>query len=200
MTIIMGKPPIPPNEEARLKALCGLQILDTAPEDRFDDLTMAAKLIFDVPIALISLVDSQRQWFKSRQGLDATETPRDISFCGHAICQENVFVVEDAAKHEKFCDNPLVCGFPNIRFYAGYPISVPTGEKIGTLCVIDTVPREMSDKDKNVLRHLGMMTEKEIAMLSAKIIMSKLEKIKSDVQLLDENIKSVRKSLRKKKK
>ncbi len=158
----MIKPPIPADEFRRLESLRSLKLLDTAPEERFDRVTRLAQRVFGVPIALVSLVDADRQWFKSRQGLEATETPRDISFCGHAIVGDRILVVNDAAGDERFCDNPLVCGDPNIRFYAGYPLNAPDGAKIGTLCLIDSKPREMSQEDLKLLRELGRMVEEEL--------------------------------------
>jgi len=109
-------PELPPDETQRLRALHSLRVLDTPAEERFDQITRMAKRLFNVPIALVSLVDSNRQWFKSRQGLDALETPRDISFCGHTILDEAVFIIENAIEDQRFADNPLVCGAPNIRF------------------------------------------------------------------------------------
>ena len=158
----MIKPPIPADEFRRLESLRNLKLLDTPPEERFDRVTRLAQRVFGVPIALVSLVDADRQWFKSRQGLDATETPRDISFCGHAIVGDRIMVVNDATGDERFCDNPLVCGDPNIRFYAGYPLNAPDGAKIGTLCVIDSEPRDMSQDDLRLLRELGRMVEEEL--------------------------------------
>jgi diguanylate cyclase (GGDEF)-like protein len=108
------------------------------------------------------LVDADRQWFKSRQGLDATETPRNISFCGHAILDDKIMIVNDASEDQRFCDNPLVCNDPNIRFYAGYPLSAPDGSRVGTLCVIDRVPREITDEQAQLLRELGRMVEEEL--------------------------------------
>lgn len=135
--LVPGKPA---NETARVQALHGLELLDSAPEERFDRLTRLAKRLFNVPIALVTLVDTNRQWFKSCVGLDATETPRDVSFCGHAILQNDLLLVPDAREDVRFHDNPLVTGAPNIRFYAGYPLTVPNGNKMGTLCLIDTKP------------------------------------------------------------
>ncbi len=158
----MIKPPIPADEFRRLESLRSLKLLDTPPEERFDRVTRLARRVFGVPIALVSLVDSDRQWFKSNQGLDASETPRDVSFCGHAIVGDRIMVVNDATGDERFCDNPLVCGDPNIRFYAGYPLNAPDGAKIGTLCLIDSEPREMSQDDLRLLRELGRMIEEEL--------------------------------------
>lgn len=157
--LVPGKPA---NEAVRIQALQDLKLLDTAPEERFDRLTRLAKRLFNVPIALVTLVDKDRQWFKSRVGLDATETPRDTSFCGHAILQDELLLVRDARDDERFHDNPLVIGDPNIRFYAGYPLTVPNGNKMGTLCLIDTKPRELDDEERALLRDLAGMAEQEL--------------------------------------
>lgn len=159
----MKKPAIPDNEVQRLNALCGLNILDTPSEARFDRITRIAKKHFDVSIALVSLVDSERQWFKSRQGLDATETPRDISFCGHAILDDQVFYVPDALQDSRFHDNPLVTGGPKIRFYAGAPLHSPAGFKVGTLCIIDDKPRQFNQEELNVLGDLADMVDAELS-------------------------------------
>lgn len=158
----MIKPATPADELRRLETLRSLQLLDTPPEERFDRVTRLAKKIFGTPIALVSLVDADRQWFKSRQGLDATETPREISFCGHAILDDRIMVVNDARRDERFCDNPLVACDPNIRFYAGYPISAPDSSRIGTLCIIDNEPRELSREELGLLKELGRMVEEEL--------------------------------------
>lgn len=159
----MIEPATPVDEVLRLETLRKLDILDSAPEDRFDRITRLAKRLFDVDIALVSLVDSDRQWFKSRQGLDACETGRDISFCGHAILADEILVVNDAHIDERFSDNPLVTDEPSIRFYAGYPLRAPTGHKVGTLCIIDRQPRELDEEGRNTLRELGEMVEQQLA-------------------------------------
>jgi diguanylate cyclase (GGDEF)-like protein len=157
-------PPVTPvNEATRLEALRSLKILDTSPQERFDRLTRLAKRLFGVPIALISLVDANRQWFKSCQGLDVSETPRDVSFCGHAILGDDILMVPDALLDERFHDNPLVVGDPKIRFYAGCPLTLPNGSKIGTLCLIDVAPRTLEAADSELLRDLTRMAEQEIA-------------------------------------
>lgn len=158
----MLKPATPANERQRLQTLRDLRLLDTPPEERFDRVTRLAKQVFGTEIALVSLVDADRQWFKSRQGLDATETPRDISFCGHAILDDKIMVVNNAAQDQRFCDNPLVCDDPNIAFYAGYPISAPDGSRIGTLCIIDSEPRDVTNEQLQLLRELGRMVEEEL--------------------------------------
>ncbi len=158
----MISPEFPQNELARVSVLKSLNILDTKPEERFDRITRMAKRLYNVPIALVSLVDSERQWFKSSMGLDASETHRDISFCGHAILDDDIFVIENALEDERFADNPLVTDEPSIRFYAGCPIRSIAGVKIGTLCLIDTVPRRLSLEEKEILRDLATMVEKEL--------------------------------------
>jgi diguanylate cyclase (GGDEF)-like protein/PAS domain S-box-containing protein len=161
----MLAPAIPRDEKKRLATLRGLNILDTPPEERFDRLTRLAQRIFDVPIAVITLVDSDRQWFKSCQGLDATETPRSISFCGHAILGDEVFVIPDAALDPRFADNPLVAGAPHIRFYAGQPLKANNGSRLGTLCILDIKPRQPSQADLDVLRDLAALVESELNLL-----------------------------------
>ena len=158
------KPPIlPKDEENRLTALRGLGLLDTEPEERFDRITRIASSVFDVPIAIVSLVDRDRQWFKSRHGIDATETPREISFCGHAILGNSLFVVEDATKDDRFHDNPMVTGPPGIRFYAGCPVMTPNGHRVGTLCLNDVKPREFDAAQAQLLRDMAAMVERELA-------------------------------------
>jgi len=161
----MIEAPTPARETQRLNALHELRILDTAPEERFDRLTRLARRLFRVPIALVSLVDRERQWFKSASGLDASETPRDISFCGHAILGDDVFLIRDARKDPRFFDNPLVTGDPRVRFYAGCPLRISNGSKVGTLCLIDHDPRDLDDDDLGSLRDLASMAEQELAAL-----------------------------------
>jgi diguanylate cyclase (GGDEF)-like protein len=159
----MIPPAIPVDEASRLDALRSLNILDTAAEERFDRLTRLAKRAFGVPIALVSLVDANRQWFKSCQGLSVSETPRHVSFCGHAILSREVLVVPDALLDERFHDNPLVVGEPKIRFYAGCPLAAPNGSRLGTLCLVDREPRALDAGDLEVLRDLAGMAEREVA-------------------------------------
>lgn len=158
----MKKPSMPKTEEKRLSALKLLKILDTACEERFDRLTQLASRMFDVPIALVSLVDENRQWFKSCAGLSAQETSREISFCGHAILGDDVFVINDAAKDIRFMDNPLVTNEPNIRFYAGCPLKSIDGHNLGTLCIIDKKPRHLSENDLLNLKDLAKLVEQEL--------------------------------------
>lgn len=158
----MAAPPTPSDETRRLETLRALDLLDSAPEERFDRVTRLAKQIFSTPIALVSLVDADRQWFKSSQGLQIRETERNVSFCGYAILDDRIMVVNDTAEDARFCTNPLVCGEPNIRFYAGYPLSAPDGSRVGTLCIIDQVVRQMSEEQLQLLRELGRMVEEEL--------------------------------------
>ena len=160
----MEKPATPIDETQRLRVLHGLKLLDTDEEARFDRITRFASRIFNVPIALVSLVDRDRQWFKSRQGLDPCETGRDISFCGHAILHNEPMVVPDALLDSRFADNPLVTGPPHIRFYAGHPVRAPDGSHVGTLCIIDRRPRQLSAGEVATLIDLAEMVNRELAL------------------------------------
>jgi GAF domain-containing protein len=147
--------PIPPNEKRRLKVLWQYEVLDTVPEEVFDNLTELAARICEAPIALISLVDEKRQWFKSKVGMAVSETSRDVSFCAHAITQPDLFSVPDATQDARFANHPFVIGEPKIRFYAGAPLVTPDGHALGTLCVLDKVPRELRPEQKQALRILA---------------------------------------------
>ena len=160
----MLEPPIPPDEAERLAALKALGLLDTPKDARFERIARTAALLLRVPIATITLVDAERQWFKSRFGLFTAETPRRVSFCGHAILQDEVMVVEDASQDERFADKPLVTGSPHIRFYAGRPLHAPGGERIGTLCLIDREPRRLGDTELVTLDDLAHWAEMEIGL------------------------------------
>lgn len=154
-----AKVPIPENEVSRLAALRGFRVLDTAPDPLFDGLTYLASVICGTPVALISLVDSDRQWFKSKVGTELQQTARDLAFCAHAIMQPDVFIVPDASKDERFRSNVLVTVEPRIRFYAGAPLITPGGEAIGTLCVIDKVPRQLSPAQVESLRIIARQVQ-----------------------------------------
>ncbi len=169
-------PPLPDNETQRLASLQACRVLDTAPEERFDRITRIAQASFGVEIALVSLVDSDRQWFKSAQGLAATQTPRDISFCGHAILGEDIFEIPDALQDTRFADNPLVIGAPFIRFYAGMPLRSPDGYRVGTLCIIDPQPRRLDARERDILRDLARCVEQELDRLELVVQSRKLQR------------------------
>ena len=161
----MKAPEYPKNEDIRVAALRSLDILDTEPEERFDRLTRIAKRLFKVPIALVSFVDINRQWFKSCQGLEVKEMPRDISFCGHAILGDDIFIISDTLLDDRFYDNPLVINEPRIRFYAGIPLVISNEIRVGTLCLIDREPRILSEEDKELLRDLGQMAVQDLTLV-----------------------------------
>ena len=165
----MKPPPLPIEEEYRLSTLHALGLLDTPPDERFDAITRTTATLFGAPISLVSLVDANRQWFKSRVGLDILETQRDISFCGHAILGNQVFVVEDTRQDSRFQDNPLVTGAPFIRFYAGRPLSAPNGQRIGTLCVIDRRARPFTPDQRDLLDQVGRWAEAEISLITERM-------------------------------
>jgi diguanylate cyclase (GGDEF)-like protein len=156
--------PLPPNEASRLACLAGYEILDTEPDEIFERTTRLASTMLKCPIALITFVDKDRQWFKSHLGLSDCETPRSDSFCAHAILSDEIFVVEDATKDERFRDNPLVVGDPKIRFYAGAPLITADGHRLGTLCTIDRVPRTITQAEKDALRDLAAIVIIELEM------------------------------------
>lgn len=156
---------IPANEAQRLETLRALQILDTDPEERFDRLTRLAKRVFDVPTAMVVLIDQERGWIKSVQGHCKDTFDRHGSFCGHAISSESLFVVEDALRDARFINSPMVLDDPHVRFYAGYPLKADNGLCMGTLCILDQKPRVFSDEEQQLMNDLGHMAEKEIAAL-----------------------------------
>ncbi|TJZ72091.1 GAF domain-containing protein [Chitiniphilus eburneus] len=153
---------MPQNEAERIQVLHSLLMLDTPAETRFDNLTRVAATFFRVPIALVTLVDSRRQWFKSACGVPMGETPREVSFCGHAILQDDVMVVEDALDDQRFFDNPYVTGAPGVRFYAGAPLKVGTGAAVGTLCLIDCQPRRLQSFELEMLADLAKLVAVEL--------------------------------------
>ncbi len=146
---------LPHNEADRLQSLQGLGVLDSGAEQEFDALVQAAALVCDVPVSLLSLVDAERQWFKASIGLDARETPREQAFCAHAIHDDEILEVSDATADPRFADNALVTGNPDIRFYAGAPLRMADGSRIGTLCVIDKRPRQLDERQRAILLNLA---------------------------------------------
>lgn len=160
----MLKAPISENEEARISELLEYAILDTPPEISLDEIVHIASYICQTPISLISIVDKERQWFKAKVGLNATQTERDISFCGHAIQYDDIFIVENAELDERFKDNPLVTAEPRVVFYAGAPLITNKGFKIGTLCVIDHKPKSLNDEQKRILKSLSKMVIQSLEM------------------------------------
>ncbi len=148
--------PLPANERERLEVLRGYGVLDTLPETAFDDITFLASYVCQTPVALITLVDRDRQWFKSRIGVEAEETHRDLAFCAHAILQpDELLEVEDTRQDERFNTHPFVTGDASVRFYGGVPLVTPEGAAIGTICTLDRVPRKLTDEQKRALRALG---------------------------------------------
>ncbi len=176
--------PEPIEESARLCALYRLAILDTPPEESFDRITRLVRKALEVPIALIVLVDAERQWFKSRQGLEVSETPREIAFCAHTILADRLFLVPDAREDARFRDNPLVCGAPNIRFYAGQPLHGPDGYLVGTLCVIDEVPRSLSADQVEILQDLAAIAEQQLSARSATELLLQMDVAKRRFETL----------------
>ena len=181
----MKKPETPLNEQQRLEDLLRLEILDTESESFFDDLTKLASEICGTKISLISLIDSNRQWFKSKVGLEASETPREISFCGHAILDEDIFEIPDAELDERFRDNPLYTGAPHVRFYAGAQLKTSSGNNIGTLCVIDNQPRQLNEWQKSALKKLANQV---VLLLEARLREKKLKMANEKLDVIVKNI------------
>jgi GAF domain len=154
--------PTPNDEERRLAVTRALGLIETPPEERFDRITRVAAALFDVPIALIALMERDREWFKSSCGLDLREVPRDESFCSHSIYSREPLVVEDARLDQRFADNPHVTGPPGVRFYAGHPLLLRDGSCVGTLCVIDTRPRHLDDLGLARLRDMAELATREL--------------------------------------
>ncbi len=180
-------------EEARIQALRGYGILDTLEEQSFNDITMLASFICDAPIALISLVDAERQWFKSRVGLQAAQTPREHAFCAHAILQpSDVMIVNDAMVDPRFLDNPLVTGDPHIRFYAGAPLVTPSGDALGTICVIDRAPRELPARKIEALRALSRQV---VAQLELRRAIGELDRSATELAAYQDRLESYQRQI-----
>jgi GAF domain-containing protein len=188
----MNPPPVPASEARRLKVLWQYEVLDTVPEELFDDLTELASEICEAPIALISLVDESRQWFKAKVGVTLNETSRDISFCAHAILQSDLFIVPDATQDERFKNNPLVTEEPRIRFYAGAPLITPDGHALGTLCILDKQPRELADSQKKALRVLARLV---VTQLELRRHAKELARAREDTQFLQRELEKTQASL-----
>jgi len=186
--------PVPKNEAKRIQVLWQYDILDTVPEEVFDDLADLAAKICGAPIALITLVDEDRQWFKARIGTTISETGRDISFCAHAILQKDLLIIPDATLDERFKNNPLVTASPKIRFYAGAPLVTPGGHALGTLCVVDKVPRELTADQKSALRILArhVMTQLELRRHALELAQARSDKEKVQADLARANAEIVR--------
>ena len=187
-------PPIPKNEVRRLKVLWQYDVLDTVPEAVFDELTSLAALICDAPIALITLIDENRQWFKSKVGVNLSETSRDISFCAHAIVKQDLMIVPDATKDKRFKNNPLVVSAPKIRFYAGMPLITPDGHALGTLCVVDLKPRKLTSAQKNALTVLArhVMTQLEIRRHANELAGQRKQSVEAKAELQEARAEIVR--------
>jgi signal transduction histidine kinase len=170
----MKKPPTPHDEAARLQALVSYDVLDSDVEQSFDELTELLSSVLKVPVALVSLVDGNRQWFKSHHGLDATETPREVAFCAHAILDDKIFLVGDSHKDDRFADNPLVTGAPHVRFYAGAPLITPEGYRIGTVCGIDHKPHAL---DPTQRRFLEIVARQVVSLLELRKTLARQESL-----------------------
>lgn len=162
----MKFPGIPENEEARLRSLIRIDLLDTRDDERFERLTRICQKLFQVPIAVINLIDRERQWALACQGLSGREMKRDISFCAHAILQDEPLIISDARQDERFHDNPLVTGSPFIRFYAGYPVRLPDGAVAGTLCLVNSEPRHFTEEDIASMKDIASIVEDEFQVIN----------------------------------
>jgi len=186
------KAPLPENESARLEALHRYPILDSLSEPAYDDLAAIAAEICGTPISLVSLVDKERQWFKAKVGIEAIETPPDIAFCAHAILGQELFVVSDAQADTRFAENPLVTEEPKIRFYAGAPLINPEGLALGTLCVIDRMPRSLDEKQKDALMALSRQV---VTQLELRRNVTELERAMAEMQQYQRKLESYQKKL-----
>jgi GAF domain-containing protein len=184
--------PIPHKEKKRLKVLWQYEVLDTVPEEVFDDLTELAARICEAPIALISLVDEKRQWFKSKVGTSVNETSRDVSFCAHALNQTELFIVPDATQDTRFAQNPLVTSDPQIRFYAGAPLITPDGYALGTLCVVDKVPRDLRPEQRQALQILARHV---VSQLELRRRTKQLGDVRAETARLEDNLEKARAAL-----
>ena len=188
--------PIPENEAERLNTLRGYEILDTHPEDRFDDLTRLAASICGTPIALVSLVDEDRQWFKSKVGLETSQTRREDAFCAHAIMSQDLLVVTDASQDPRFAANPLVQGEPHIRLYAGAPLTAPNGHHLGALCVIDREPRQLSGEQLESLRLLSRQVMAQVTLgknlQDLKVALKRRDELEGDMAKLIQELQSAK--------
>ncbi len=193
---------VPKNEAKRIKVLWQYEILDTVPEEVFDELAHLASLICGAPIAMITLVDENRQWFKAKVGVNINETGRDVSLCSHAIQQDELFVIPDALLDDRFKDNPLVTVSPKIRFYAGAPLITPDGHALGTLCVLDKVPRNLNEDQKQALtvlaRHVMIQLELRRHAKALATAQDDCEKVRADLARAKLEIASLRKPKTKK--
>jgi len=185
----MQNAPIPKDDDERLATLHAMKILDTPPEERFDRITRVATKLFKTPISTITLVDSDREWFKSVCGLDQEEGDRAISFCGHAMLADDIFIIPDTLKDERFKDNPMVVGPPYIRFYAGVPILGPNETRIGTFCIKDKEPREMDIDEAQALKDLTAWAELELNAAQLSKALTSIRKLKSKIRDLQEKLK-----------
>jgi len=193
------KPSLPENEKKRLEVLWQYDVLDTVPEEVFDDLADLAASICEAPVAMITLVDEKRQWFKSKTGISVSETSRDVSFCGHAILQHELFIVPDATKDDRFAHNPLVTSEPKIRFYAGAPLFTPDGYALGTLCVIDKVARTLRPDQRRALEILSrhVMTQLELRRHALELARTNTERdnIRKDLEKVQSELARVKRAV-----
>jgi len=184
----MQEAPIPDDELERMISLYKLDILDSSPEEKFDRLTKAATQIFHVPISTLTIIDNNREWFKSCQGLSATEGDRAISFCGHALVEDEILVIPNTLKDQRFSDNPMVIGAPHIRFYAGVPIMSIDGKRIGVFCIKDIKPREFSKHDEEILEGLAIWAEMEINLRDKNLSEAERENVMNNYKLKQDKI------------